>query len=147
MPEQEQKAPAQEVAPLKIDVSVRAIKPMGNLLGFANVKFNDCFVVEDFKILQTAKGLFVGMPSKPDKSSDTGYRDTAKPITADFRKQLQGAVITAYNAEITRLQAVAASQEKPSIKGQLEAGAEQAAKEAADKPPKARAIKNKGEER
>lgn len=53
----------QNAAP-KLEVSARPITPMGNLLGFASVKINDCFVVEDFKILQTAKGLYVGMPSK-----------------------------------------------------------------------------------
>ena len=76
MTEQDNKSPVQEAPPMKLDVSVRAIEAKGNLLGFANVKFNDCFVVEDFKILQTDKGLYVGMPSKPDKSSKTGYRDT-----------------------------------------------------------------------
>ena len=100
MTEQDNKSPVQEAPPMKLDVSVRAIEPKGNLLGFANVKFNDCFVVEDFKILQTDKGLYVGMPSKPDKSSKTGYRDTAKPITGEFRKQLHGAILTAYSAEI-----------------------------------------------
>ena len=115
MTEQDNKSPVQEAPPMKLDVSVRAIEPKGNLLGFANVKFNDCFVVEDFKILQTDKGLYVGMPSKPDKSSKTGYRDTAKPITGEFRKQLHGAILTAYSAEIGRLQAVAAAQERPSI--------------------------------
>ena len=129
MTEQDNKSPVQEALPMKLDVSVRAIEPKGNLLGFANVKFNDCFVVEDFKILQTDKGLYVGMPSKPDKSSKTGYRDTAKPITGEFRKQLHGAILTAYSAEIGRLQAVAAAQERPSIKDQLEAGAKEAAKE------------------
>lgn len=104
MTEQDNKSPVQEAPPMKLDVSVRAIEPKGNLLGFANVKFNDCFVVEDFKILQTDKGLYVGMPSKPDKSSKTGYRDTAKPITGEFRKQLHGAILTAYSAEIGRLQ-------------------------------------------
>ena len=144
MTEQEMKAPAQEAAPMKLDVSVRAIQPMGNLLGFASVKFNDCFVVEDFKILQTDKGLYVGMPSKPDKTSRTGYRDTAKPITGDFRKQLQGAVIEAYSAEIERLRAVAAAQERPSIKGQLEAGAKEAAKERASRPPREKPAKGAG---
>lgn len=129
MTEQDNKSPVQEAPPMKLDVSVRAIEPKGNLLGFANVKFNDCFVVEDFKILQTDKGLYVGMPSKPDKSSKTGYRDTAKPITGEFRKQLHGAILTAYSAEIGRLQAVAAAQERPSIKDQLEAGAKEAASE------------------
>lgn len=86
MTEQDNKSPVQEAPPMKLDVSVRAIEPKGNLLGFANVKFNDCFVVEDFKILQTDKGLYVGMPSKSDKSSKTGYRDTAKPIHRGVQK-------------------------------------------------------------
>ena len=141
MTEQDNKSPVQEAPPMKLDVSVRAIEPKGNLLGFANVKFNDCFVVEDFKILQTDKGLYVGMPSKPDKSSKTGYRDTAKPITGEFRKQLHGAILTAYSAEIGRLQAVAAARERPSIKDQLEAGAKEAAKEKAARPPKEKPAK------
>ena len=97
--------------------------------------------MEDFKILQTDKGLYVGMPSKPDKTSRTGYRDTAKPITGDFRKQLQGAILEAYSAEIGRLRAVAAAQERPSIKDQLEAGAKEAAKEKAARPPKEKSAK------
>ena len=128
----------QTAPPIKLDVSVRAIQPMGNLLGFASVKFNDCFVVEDFKILQTDKGLYVGMPSKPDKTSRTGYRDTAKPVTGDFRKQLQGAVLEAYSAELGRLRAVAAAQERLSIRSQLEAGAKEAEKENAPAPQRRR---------
>ena len=84
---------------------------------------------------------YVGMPSKPDKSSKTGYRDTAKPITGEFRKQLHGAILTAYSAEIGRLQAVAAAQERPSIKDQLEAGAKEAASEKAARPPKEKPAK------
>ena len=128
-------APAQETEnaamPLKLDISVRPIEPKGNLLGFASVKFNDVFVVEDFKILQSDKGLFVGMPSKPDKHSTTGYRDTAKPITADFRAELTGAVVSAYHAAVEKLQARAAAiepEEKQSIPKQLAENAKQAAK-------------------
>ena len=76
------------------------------------------------------------MPSKPDKTSRTGYRDTAKPVTGDFRRQLQGAVLEAYSAELGRLRAVAAAQEQPSIKSQLEAGAKESAKENAARSPK-----------
>ena len=35
-------------------------------MGFASVKFNDCFVVENLKIVQGSKGLVLGMPSQPD---------------------------------------------------------------------------------
>lgn len=133
-------------------VSVRPIEPKGNLVAFASVCFGNSFVVDDFKVLQSEKGLFVGMPSKMDKSSNTGYRDTAKPITAEFRTALTGAVVTAYHAAIEKLQNRAAAveapaAEKPSIKEQLEAGAKQAAKEAAEKPAPAKSKKAAKEER
>lgn len=132
---------------LKLDVTARPIDPIKNLVGFATVKLNDCFVVEDFKILQSDKGLYVGMPSKPDKSSRTGYRDTVKPITKEFREELHGAILEAYQQEIEKLQArIAAARqapppEKASIKGQLEAGTKKAAKENAVRAPKEKPAK------
>lgn len=144
-------APEQEApggSGLKLDVTARPIDPIKNLVGFATVKLNDCFVVEDFKILQGDKGLYVGMPSKPDKNSRTGYRDTVKPITKEFREELHGAILEAYQREIEKLQArVAAARqapppEKESIKGQLEAGAKKAAKENAARTPKEKPAKS-----
>lgn len=126
----------QETMQMKLDVTVHPIEPKGNLLGFASVKINDCFVVKDFRILKSDKGLFVGMPNKPDKSSETGYRDTAKPITGDFRKQLFGAILGAYSAEIDRSQTVSKAQERPSVMQQLKAGTEQATKENAARLPR-----------
>lgn len=137
-------------SPLDLNVTVRPIEPKGNLVGFASVVFNDSFVVDDFKVLQSDKGLFMGMPSKPDKGSKTGYRDTAKPITAEFRAALTEAVVTAYHAAVEKLQSRAAAveapaAEKPSIKGQLEAGAKQAEQEAAKHPVPAKKKAEKGE--
>ena len=43
---QEKNAGGTPAAPIKLDVSVRVIEPVKNLMGFASVKFNDCFVVE-----------------------------------------------------------------------------------------------------
>jgi len=127
--------------PLKLDVTVRPINPMGNLVAFASLKINDCFVIDDFKVLQSDKGLFVGMPSKPDKTSKTGYRDTARPITKEFRAELTGAVVTAYHAEVEKLQARAAAippPEKQSMKERLADGAAQAAKDNAAHPAPAK---------
>ena len=132
---QETKAKA---TPPEIEVHARPIAPIGNLVGFASVKFNDAFVVEDFKILQNEKGMFVGMPSKPDGNG--GYRDTAKPITADFRSQLTEAVVVAYQAAVVRIQEKAANLAPPSIKQQLAEGAEQAAKDNAARPAPANEI-------
>lgn len=138
-------------APLDFTVSVRPIEPKGNLLAFASVCFGNSFVVDDFKVLQSEKSLFVGMPSKPDRSSASGYRDTAKPITAEFRATLTGAVVAAYHAAIEKLQNRAAVEapaaEKPSIKEQLEAGAKQAAEETSEQTAPAKRKKAAKEER
>ena len=146
-------APEQEAAPafvMKLDVSVRPIEPKGNLVGFASLKINDSFVIDDFKVLQSDKGLFVGMPSKPDKGSKTGYRDTARPITKEFRAELTEAVAAAYHAEVEKLQARAAAipaTEKPSIPKQLAEGAKQAAKDNAAQPAPEKGGKTKNAER
>ena len=143
----------QAAIPLKLDISVRPIDPIKNLVGFANIKINDCFVVEDFKILQSDKGLFVGMPSKPDKNSRTGYRDMAKPITKEFRSELTEVVISAYHAEVEKLQARAAAiatppekpTEKQSIPKQLAEGKKRAAKENTARPAPAKTSRSKSE--
>lgn len=138
----------QAAMPMKLDVTARPIEPKGNLVGFASLKINDSFVIEDFKILQSDKGLFVGMPSKPDKNSPTGYRDTAKPITKEFRAELTGAVVAAYHAEIEKLKARAtAVPEKQSIPEQLAEGKKQAAKDNSERPTSAKASKAKKAER
>jgi len=132
--QQEQESPN---LPIKLDVTARLIEPKGNLVGFASVCINDSFVIHDFKILQSEKGLFVAMPSKPDKSSNTGYRDTARPVTADFRKQLTEAVATAFHAEVEKLQARVAAiapTQKQSIPEQIAEGKKQAELENANRP-------------
>ena len=111
-------------APIKLDVSVRVIEPVKNLMGFASVKFNDCFVVENLKIVQGSKGLFLGMPSQPDGKG--GYRDMAYPVTKEFREQLNTAVLQAYEAKL----------ERASISDQLKAGKAAAEQAKAERPPK-----------
>jgi stage V sporulation protein G len=146
-------APEQEAAPIppmKLDVSVRPIEPKGNLVGFASLKINDSFVIDDFKILQGDKGLFVGMPSKPDRNSKTGYRDTARPITKEFRAELTGAVTTAYREAVEKLQSRAAAvpaAEKQSIQKQLASGEKQAVKGNSARPVPEKGGKVKNAER
>ena len=136
MQEKETKA---AYAPLKLDVSVRVIEPVKNLMGFASVKFNDCFVVENLKIIQGSKGLFVGMPSAPDGKG--GYRETAKPITKEFREELNAAVLEAYEAKLEQM-AERGSVGRASISDQLKAGKEAVEQAKAEKPQKAKASRN-----
>lgn len=111
---------------LKLDVTVRPIAPRENLLGFANVTFNDSFVVEGFRICSGEKGLYINMPSTKDSKGN--WRDTFKPITADARRQLTEAITSEYGIVIEKMQAtVEASKnttEKPSLTGTLKENAE-----------------------
>ena len=114
-----------------LDVSVRLVEPKGNLLGFASVTISDSFVVDGFSILQGKNGLFVGMPSRPDESAHNGYRETAKPITAEFRKALNEAVGAAYHLKVAQIQEQAKAHTgitppKPKLSEQLRAGKKKA---------------------
>jgi len=122
--------------PLRLDVSVRPITPMNNLLAFASVKIADCFVVDNIKIVAGEKGLYVNMPSAQDSKGK--FHDVAYPITADFRQQLQTAVLDSYAAAVEKVQGIGVAQreftEKPSIKDQLREGAKASAERTAAAP-------------
>ena len=130
---QEKVADTTPAAPLKLDVSVRVIEPVKNLMGFASVKFNDCFVVENLKIVQGSKGLFVGMPSQPDGKG--GYRDMAYPVTKEFREQLNTAVLQAYEVKLEQM-AERGSAGRASISEQLKAGKAAAEQAKAERVPR-----------
>ena len=68
------------------------------LCAFANITFDNCFVVRGLKVLEGSKGLFVVMPSRKVKGDD--YRDIAHPITAEFKDYIQQEVLKSYELYI-----------------------------------------------
>lgn len=106
---------------LKLDVRVRPIAPMGNLLAFANVTIGGCFKIDGFRICSSDKGLYVNMPSTQDGKGN--WKDVCWPVTADFRRQLNDALIEGYGVAIENLQATLeatrGAAEKPSLTGAL----------------------------
>ena len=110
---------------LKLDVNVRPIAPMGNLLAFANVTIGDWFKIDGFRICSGENGLYVNMPSTQDKQGK--WRDVCWPVTADFRRQLNDALIEGYGQAIENLQATLeatkGAAEKPSLTGALKENA------------------------
>ena len=110
---------------LNLDVNVRPIAPMGNLLAFANVTIGDCFKIDGFRICSGENGLYVNMPSTQDKQGK--WRDVCWPVTADFRRQLNDALIEGYGQAIENLQATLeatkGAAEKPSLTGALKENA------------------------
>jgi DNA-binding cell septation regulator SpoVG len=82
-----------------MEVTARPVEPVGSLRGFASVTVGG-IKINDFKIVQNKDGnLFVGMPSKPDKSSDTGYRHTVT-VDKELKDEFSALVIGAYQKAV-----------------------------------------------
>jgi stage V sporulation protein G len=67
----------------------------GALKAFVDVTFNDSFVVKSLKILESSRGLFLGMPSR---ESSGQYYDQAFPVSKECREALETALCSAYEA-------------------------------------------------
>ncbi len=107
---------------MKIKAQVNLLKDQTkNLKAFASIILDDCFLVENFRVMSGAKGLWVAMPSekmsKPDKN-DKKYRDTAKPITADFRKRLFEVILAEYEKKANAENSAAENEEENGVKPQ-----------------------------
>ena len=76
------------------DVKIRKTFSEGPMLAVASVTLDGVFVIHDVKVILASDRRFIVMPSR--KNPDGTYRDIAHPITADFRAQLEEAVLAAY---------------------------------------------------
>lgn len=68
------------------------------LKAFANITFDDCFMVCGLKVIQGNNGYFVAMPSR--QRPDGTYKDIAHPINGTMRQQMEDMVMRAYAAEL-----------------------------------------------
>jgi stage V sporulation protein G len=68
------------------------------LKAFANVTFDDAFVVRGLKVINGTNGYFVSMPSR--KRPDGTYQDIAHPINNEMRATIEKAVLGAYEEEL-----------------------------------------------
>ena len=130
-----------------IEVTARPIEPQGNLYGFASIKIG-AVTVNDFKIVGNKDGeLFVGMPSKPDKTSKTGYRNTVY-VDKEYHGDFNAAVIGAYHAAVEQAKSRAANMkaapDKPRMADQIDKAWLEAMEHNAALPAKARAGKTRG---
>lgn len=76
-------------------VKVRRFDREGsNVKGFASVVLDDEFVVNDIRIIEGEKGLFVAMPSK--KKPAGGFSDICHPKSQEVRDKFDAAIIGEY---------------------------------------------------
>ncbi|MBU1318385.1 MAG: septation regulator SpoVG [Candidatus Zixiibacteriota bacterium] len=68
------------------------------LKAFANVTFDDAFVIRGLKIISGAKGFFVSMPSR--RRPDGSHQDIAHPINSEMRRIIEQRVLDAYQEKV-----------------------------------------------
>ncbi|PJB78384.1 MAG: hypothetical protein CO090_06960 [Acidobacteria bacterium CG_4_9_14_3_um_filter_49_7] len=76
------------------EVNVTPINNEKKLKGFASIVFDNCFIVSDIKIIETARGAFLSMPSK--KAANGKFRDVAHPLNGETRKMIEERVFETY---------------------------------------------------
>lgn len=70
------------------------------LKAFANVTFDNAFVIRGLKIIDGKKGLFISMPSR--RAKDGTYRDIAHPINNEMRQKIEKVVLEKYQEEVDK---------------------------------------------
>lgn len=91
---------------MKYSINVTEAKNQeGNVRGFANLVFGDSFKITNIAILENKeKGtLFVSMPryksNERDENGGVVYKDVCNPITSEFREELYGNILEAFEQE------------------------------------------------
>lgn len=89
--------------PMQItDIKIRKFFDEGPMKAVVSVTFDDALAVHDIKVIYARERYFIVMPSR--KNPDGTFRDIVHPINAQFRAELENAVIDAYNVQLIAYQ-------------------------------------------
>jgi stage V sporulation protein G len=64
------------------------------LKAYASIVLDACFIINDLKIIEGKRGLFISMPSRRRKRG--GYRDVAHPLNNETRRMIEECVLAEY---------------------------------------------------
>ena len=65
------------------------------LKAFVSVVIDDCFMVNDIKIIQGRENRFISMPSRRKKSGD--FKDVAHPLNNETRRMMEDRILAEYD--------------------------------------------------
>lgn len=85
---------------MRYEVNISRLEnPSGNIRGFVNVVFNNCFKVSNIAVVEgKEKKLFVSMPRYATSRGDEDYKDVCNPITREFREELYDTILDAFDS-------------------------------------------------
>jgi len=65
------------------------------LKAFVSVVLDDCFMVNDIKVIQGRENRFISMPSRRKKSGD--FKDVAHPLNNETRRMMEDRILAEYD--------------------------------------------------
>lgn len=65
------------------------------LRAFVSIVFDNCFMVNDIKVIQGKDGMFISMPSR--KKRNGKFKDVAHPLNNETRKMLEDQILSEYD--------------------------------------------------
>ena len=90
------------------DIKIRKLFDDGPMKAIVSVTFDGQLAVHDIKVINAKDRFFIVMPSR--KNPDGTYRDIVHPINADFRNELEVAVLDAYERAMAEAEAMEAAE-------------------------------------
>lgn len=82
-------------------IKVRRVFDEGAMRAIVSVTLDDVLAIHDIKVICARGKYFIVMPSR--KMPDDTFRDIVHPISAEFRAQLEEAVLEEYAREAQRI--------------------------------------------
>ena len=93
------------------DIRIRKTYSANRLRAMVSVTVDSDFAVHDIKIIEGPDRLFVAMLSRKDENGV--YRDICHPITTAARRQLEDAIIHAYQEYLATAELLPLEEEEP----------------------------------
>jgi len=96
-----------------MDVTEVKVFPVSEekLKAFVSVVFDQCFMVNDIKVIQGRDGLFISMPSRKKKNGK--FKDVAHPLNNETRGRIEEKVLSEYRRVVDGPGAEAAESRTP----------------------------------
>lgn len=69
------------------------------LKAFVSIVFDQCFMVNDIKVIQGKEGLFISMPSRRKRNGK--FKDVAHPLNNETRRMIEDQVLAEYDRALT----------------------------------------------
>lgn len=75
-------------------VNIYKTENLGAVEAIASIVIDDAIAINNIKIINGKKGLFIGMPSR--KNSNGDFKDIVYPINTETREIIEKAILTEY---------------------------------------------------